>query len=52
MFTRTTKRMVGAVAAAVTITLVASVAPASAAPSAKSFSSDRTVVQFKDSGWG
>ena len=52
MFTRTTKRVVGAVAAAVTLSLLASVAPASAAPSTGSFKSDRTVVQFRDSGWG
>lgn len=52
MFTRTTKRLVGAVAAAVTLTLVASVAPASAAPTLKSYKSERPVILRLDSGWG
>ncbi len=54
MNTPTAKKWFGAVLAAVTLTMVTSVAPASAAPKSTSTtdgSTSKVVVQKKDSGW-
>jgi hypothetical protein len=48
MSTSPAKKWFGAVVAALTLTMVASVAPASAATGG----GDRITVQRKDSGWG
>jgi hypothetical protein len=47
MKTPAAKRWLGAVVAALTLTMVTSVAPASAAPQ----EADRTAKSMKDSGW-
>ena len=54
MISRTTKKLAGTVVAAVTLSLVATVAPASAKPATSSDSWSGTIKMSaqRDSGWG
>lgn len=55
MFARTVKRAAGAFVAAITLSLVASIAPAAAAPAPtapKSVKTVKVVIAKRDSGWG